>query len=167
MSTEQPDWRKAHDHLSRIAKERARLDCEEGASLLCAFRANVHLHLGFASFVEYIERLFGYSPRWTDERLRVAEALETLPQMKLALRDGSVPWSTARELTRVATPEREHAWLEASRCRTLRQVEQLVAGHKPGDPPRDPAHPPLRPHVLRIEGTADTFANFPADHGQL
>src|SRR6267142_3169887 len=105
MSTEHHDWQSAHEQLSRIAKERARLDCEEGRSLLRALRANVHLHLGFASFAEYIERLFGYSPRWTEERIRVAESLETLPDLQKALRDGSVPWSTARELTRVATPQ--------------------------------------------------------------
>src|SRR5216683_7998291 len=101
MSAEHHDWRTAHDQLSRIAKERARLDCNVVRSLLRALRANVHLHLGFASFAEYIERLFGYSPRWTEERLRVAEALETLPHLQHALRDGSVPWSTAREITRV------------------------------------------------------------------
>src|SRR5258706_16307314 len=105
MINEQLDWRSAHDQLSRVAKERARLDCEDGGALLRALRANVHLHLGFASFAEYIERLFGYSPRWTEERLRVAEALEPLPHLQHALRDGSVPWSTVRELTRVATPE--------------------------------------------------------------
>src|SRR5882724_2960340 len=105
MITEQLDWRSAHDQLSRVAKDRARLDEEEGGSLLRALRANVHLHLGFATFAEYIERLFGYSPRWTEERLRVAEALQALPNLQRALHDGAVPWSTARELTRVATPE--------------------------------------------------------------
>ncbi len=160
MNTEHHDWQSAHEQLSRIAKERARLDCEEGGSLLRALRANVHLHLGFASFAEYIERLFGYSPRWTEERLRVAESLETLPHLQSALRDGAVPWSTARELTRVATAQSEHAWLQVSRGRTLRQVEQLVAGHKPGDEPTDAPDPALRRHVLRVEGTAETFATF-------
>src|SRR5258708_35046230 len=160
MNTEHHDWQSAHEQLSRIAKERARLDCEEGGSLLRALRANVHLHLGFASFAEYIERLFGYSPRWTEEHLRVAESLETLPNLQNALRDGSIPWSTARELTRVATPQSEHAWLQVSRGRTLRQVEQLVAGHKPGDEPTDAPDPALRRHVLRVEGTAETFATF-------
>ena len=160
MSTEHHDWQSAHQQLSRIAKERARLDCEEGGSLLRALRANVHLHLGFASFAEYIERFFGYGPRWTEERLRVAESLENLPDLQNALRDGSVPWSTARELTRVATPQSEHAWLQASRGRTLRQVEQLVAGHKPGDEPTDAPDPSLRRHVLRMEVTAETFATF-------
>src|SRR5258707_6517371 len=160
MSTEHLDWRAAHDELSRIAKERARLDSEEGGMLLRALRAQAHLHLGFGSFADYIERLFGYSPRWTEERLRVAESLETLPHLLNALRDGSVPWSTARELTRVATPQSEHAWLQASRGRTLRQVEQLVAGHKPGDEPTDARDPSLRRHVLRMEVTAETFATF-------
>src|SRR5258708_7460566 len=160
MRTEHVDWQIGHDHLSRIAKERACLDCEEGGSLLRALRANVHVHLGLASFAEYIERLFGYSPRWTEERLRVAEALEALPDLRHALSAGAVPWSTAREVTRVATPESERAWLEASRGRTLRQVEQLVAGHKPGDHPADAPESSLRRHVLRMEVAAETFATF-------
>ena len=160
MSTEQPEWQSAHEHLSRIARDRARLDCEEGGSLLRALRANVHLHLGFGSFAEYVERLLGYGPRWIDERLRVAEALEALPELQHALRDGCVPWSTARELTRVATPESEHAWLDASRGRTLRQVEQLVAGHKPGDRPDDAPDASLRRHILRMEVSPETFATF-------
>src|SRR6266581_4900475 len=105
MSTEHPGWRSAHEQLSRIARERARLDCEEGGSLLRALRLSVHLHLGFASFAEYIERLFGYSPRWTEERLRVAESLETLPELEPSLRNGAIHWSMARELTRVAAPD--------------------------------------------------------------
>src|SRR5258706_6505712 len=80
------DWRCAHEELSRLAKCRARLDWEEGGSLLFALRSGAHLHLGFASFAEYVERLFGYKPRWTAERLRVAEALERLPELEQSLR---------------------------------------------------------------------------------
>src|SRR5438876_11638389 len=67
---------RAHEELSRFARTRARLDWEEGELLLRALRVDAHLCLGFGSFAEYIERLFGYKPRWTAERLRVAEALE-------------------------------------------------------------------------------------------
>src|SRR6266852_3118782 len=74
-----PDWRCAHEELQRLASTRARLDVDEGTWLLHALRAGTHIALGYATFGEYIERLFGYKPRWTDERLRVAEALETLP----------------------------------------------------------------------------------------
>ena len=39
--------------------------------MLQALRAGAHRALGFASFSEYIGRLFDYTPRWTAERLRV------------------------------------------------------------------------------------------------
>jgi hypothetical protein len=153
-------WQAAHDALSRLARSRARLDWEEGTSLLDALRSGAHIHLGFGSFGEYVERLFGYSPRWTLERLRVAEALEDLPELAQSLRDGVMNWSALRELTRVATAENEHAWLEAARSRTLRQIEQLVAGHKPGDHPDDASDPSLRRHALRFEVSGETLATF-------
>src|ERR1041384_3776787 len=82
------DWRRAHAELSRLAKCRARLDWDEGRSLLDCLRSGAHLHLGFGCFGEYVERLLGYGRRSIDERLRVAEALERLPSLAQALRDG-------------------------------------------------------------------------------
>src|SRR5258707_4106278 len=82
-----PDWRRAHEELQRLASTRARLDVDEGTWLLQALRAGTHIALGYATFGEYIERLFGYKPRWTDERLRVAVALEALPVLRASLRD--------------------------------------------------------------------------------
>jgi hypothetical protein len=120
----------------------------------------VHLHLGFASFAEYVERMLGYKPRSTEERLRVAEALEELPTLAEALRDGTISWSTVRELTRVANRENESAWLQVARGKTLRQIEELVAGHEPGDGPEDRYDPSLKRHVLRFEVSADTMAIF-------
>jgi hypothetical protein len=69
-------WQAAHEALTRLARARAGLDFEEGEKLRAAERACVHERLGYGSFGEYIERLFGYSPRLTLEKLRVAEALE-------------------------------------------------------------------------------------------
>ena len=118
-----PDWKRAHEELSRLARWRAGLDWEQGRWLLRAIRLGTHLHLGFGRFGEYIERLFGYSRRTTEDRLRVAEALERLPALDDALRDGTTSWSIARELTRVATAENEHAWLDVARGHTVREVE--------------------------------------------
>ncbi len=154
------DWRRVHEQLSRLAKCRAKLDWEEGRALLDAVRAGAHLHLGFGSFNEYIGRMFGYKPRWVDERLRVAEALEGLPELAQALRDGTVSWSAVRELTRVARPENERAWLQVARGRTLRQIEELVEGHRPGDKPDDPCDASLRRHVLRFEVSAEAYATY-------
>jgi 5-methylcytosine-specific restriction endonuclease McrA len=154
------DWHRAHAALSRLARSRARLDWEEGRLLLDALRSNAHLHLGFGSFGEYIERMLGHTRRATEERLRVAEALERSPGLANALRDGSLSWSAVRELTRVATASNEEAWLEVAKGRTLRQIEELVAGHSPGDMPNDSGDPSLRRHVLRFEVSAETYAAF-------
>jgi hypothetical protein len=161
-ASEQPrlDWHRAHEGLSRLARSRARLDWEEGRLLLDALRSNAHLHLGFGSFGEYIERILGHTRRATEERLRVAEALERSPVLANALRDGSLSWSAVRELTRVATASNEEAWLEVAKGRTLRQVEEVVAGHSPGDMPDDSRDPALRRHVLRFEVSAETYATF-------
>ena len=153
-------WQRAHEDLSRLAQSRSRLDWQEGQSLLAALRAGVHLHLGYGGFAEYVERLFGYKPRWTEERLRVAEALEGLSELQQSLRDGAINWSTARELTRVAIADTEHEWLEVARGRTLRQIEDLVAGHAAGDRPHDRRDPNIQRHVLRFDVAAETFATF-------
>src|SRR6187399_1179299 len=118
-------WRQAHEALVRLATERAGLDCDEGRALLRARRSGAHVRLGFASFLEYTERLFGYGPRLTQEKLRVAEALEEVPETARALQTGAISFSHARELTRVATPATEKAWLEATRGKTVREVERL------------------------------------------
>jgi 5-methylcytosine-specific restriction endonuclease McrA len=156
------DWQAAHEALLRLALARAGLDFEEGQWLLAAHRSRAHERLGYGGFVEYVERLFGYAPRLTYEKLRVAEALETLPELGQALREGAVSWSCVRELTRVATPETESTWLARARGRTVREVEKLVSGHRPGSLPDDPAEPSAERHVLRFEVSGEVLATFRA-----
>jgi hypothetical protein len=66
------EWALAHQALSKLRLKRAALDAEEGTWLLRAFRAATHVYFGYASFAEYIERLFGLRRRATEEKLRVA-----------------------------------------------------------------------------------------------
>jgi hypothetical protein len=153
-------WQAAHEALTRLARARAGLDFEEGEKLRAAERACVHERLGYGSFGEYIERLFGYSPRLTLEKLRVAEALDGLPQLAAALREGNASWSSVRELTRVATRATEHEWLQASRGRTVREVEKLVSGHRPGDLPGGAKDWRAERHVLRFEVSGEVLASF-------
>jgi hypothetical protein len=150
----------AHAALTRLARERATADAEEGRWLLCAQRSGAHQHLGFGSFVQYIEQLFGYSRRNIQEKLRVAQALEQLPAIADELRRGAVGWCAVRELTRVASADTEHAWLDAARGKTVRQLEELVSHHTPGDDPRVPPRNLPRPRVLRFEVAPETFALF-------
>jgi hypothetical protein len=153
-------WQVAHAALVEIARERAGLDFEEGRWLIAAQRASVDRQLGYGSFIEYAERLFGYTPRVTQEKLRVAQALEALPELSHQLRDGTLTFSQVRELTRVATPETERIWAESARDRTSRQVERLVSGRPPGSLPDSPARPELIKRVLRFEVSNETYASF-------
>ncbi|HXK16931.1 MAG TPA: hypothetical protein VNG33_03985, partial [Polyangiaceae bacterium] len=153
-------WRAAHEALTRLARQRAGLDFDEGTWLLVAQRAGVHARLGYGSFFEYIERLFGYSTRLTHDKLRVAGALRGLPQLAQALREGAATWSSVRELTRVAIPETERAWLEAASGRTAHEVERLVPGHRAGDLPSAPKTAGAERHVLRFEVSGEVLATF-------
>jgi hypothetical protein len=155
-----PSWKVLHERVVSFAKQRAGLEWEEGRLLCEAQRAGVHRRLGFASFGEYVERHFGYNGRLLKEKLRVAQALERLPQTSDALRGGELNWSAVRELTRVATPETEGAWLESARGLTVRQVEELVSGRGPGDLPSDPADAKLRKYNIHLELSAETRALF-------
>ncbi len=153
-------WKRAHAELVRLARRHAALDREEGTWLLQALRHSTHLRLGFASFAEYAGRLFGHSPRLVSDKLRVAEALEELPQLAAALEAGQLSWSALRELTRVAAPATEAEWLRVATGRPVREIERLVSGHRPGDRPEDAMDPKARLHVLRFDVSAETLATF-------
>src|SRR5206468_7367355 len=81
----------------------------------------------------------------------VAHALRELPAIAAGLETGSLHHSAVRELTRVATSETEQAWLEAAAGKNLRQVEQLVSGHREGDLPDDKRDPELEFEKLVLE----------------
>jgi hypothetical protein len=153
-------WQVAHEALSQLARARAAADAEEGRWLLAAERAAVHVHLGYGSFSEYIERLFGYQPRSLQERLRVAEALEGLPALGRALSSGELSWSAVRELTRVAVRDTEQEWLDFARGKTLRQLEQVLAQRRSGDSPASPPDLSAQRHTLRFDVAGETLALF-------
>ncbi len=149
---------KLHRTLRRIVKARGALDAQEAAALREAEQLRLWRHYGYSSLLEYMELQLGYSPRAALERLRVAKAIEELPQIADAMTQGDLSFSGARELTRVATPETEQEWLEAAQDKNLREVEELVSGRTRGQRPTDPADPTLKKRVLRYEVNAETVA---------
>jgi hypothetical protein len=153
-------WLQVHEKLVTLARTRAGLESEEGEWLLRAFDSNLHVRFGYGSFVEYVERPFGFGPRVTMEKIRVAKILAELEETSEALKSGKISSSHARELARVATPETEKAWLSASADKTVRELERMVSGHVPGDLPDGPKDPAAERYVLRFEVTAETHATF-------
>ena len=160
-------WREADQQLRRLAARRAALDLEEARWLVIARRERVHAHLGLGSFLQYVERVLGYRPQTARERLRTAEALETLPATRAALDDGRLSFSAARELTRIVTPETERVWLAETANKTIREVEAAIAGRARGDLPWDRRDPQLAPKVVRLELAPSTYALFLETRRQL
>src|SRR5678810_370878 len=108
------EWELAHQELVSVGKARAQQEHALGRALLRALRADCWRPLGFGSFNEYAERFADLTGRQTEERLRVASALEFLPEMKAALAGARLHFSAVRELTRVAEADTEAEWIAAA-----------------------------------------------------
>src|SRR5205814_23355 len=77
----EPRWRTVDLALRQIAARRAALDAEEARWLREAEELQIWRPLGMVSALDYLERVLGYAPRTAQERLRVARALGSLPQL--------------------------------------------------------------------------------------
>jgi hypothetical protein len=128
--------------------------------LCSANRREIWRCVGKASFAEYLEDVFGYEPKTARERVRVALALDDMPELAETLATGEQSYSALRELTRIATPETQSAWRDAARDKNLRQIEELVAVHRRGDLPTDPPDADLKPRIVRFEVSTATFARL-------
>jgi hypothetical protein len=142
---------RVHRTLKRIVKARAALDAQECTALREAQKLMIWRAYGCASFVEYMEREMGYTQRAAIERLRVAKAIEEVPALGEALNQGDLSFSGARELARVVTQETQEEWIAAVQDKNVRQIEEMVSGHKPGDRPTDAPDPGLKTKILRHE----------------
>jgi hypothetical protein len=161
------DWQVVDRALRSIAQRRAVLDAEESRWLREAEMLQIWKPLGMVNALDYMERVLGYAPRTALDRLRVARTLGCLPALEGALGRGELSFSAVRELTRVATPPTEAEWIAAAAGKNLRQLEELVANHQPGDRPSDPETPNLRPRLVRMELPPAVYAKWRQAHQAL
>ncbi len=64
------------------------------------------------------------------EKVRVARALESLPAITDAFREGRISYSKVRAMTRVATPENETILLQIALHGTATHVERIVRQYR-------------------------------------
>ena len=164
---QEEEWKVVHRALESIAKRRAALDAEEAKWLREAEALKLWRHFGMVNALDYMERVLGYTPHVAHEKLRVAKALGDLPAIDEALAHGELSYSAVRELSRVATPQTEEEWLDAVEDMNVRQVEELVACHRPGDRPTETPDPRARMHDYRLRVNADTYAELRALRTEL
>jgi hypothetical protein len=82
---------------------------------------------------------------------------QSCPLIAEALEQGELAHSAVRELSRVAVPGTEEAWLEAARGKSLREIEALVSGHRPGHLPSDETEPRLHRRTITLEVSPETY----------
>ncbi len=153
-----PEHELVHRRLCEYARQRSALDAAEAFDLVRAEQLRLYALHGCVTHYEYMERELAWGPHAARERIRVARALVALPHTAAALARGDRRYSAVRELTRVATPDTETAWLAATTGMIAAQIEHRVAGHKYGDHPDDPTEPTLRPRKLHLELPPEVFA---------
>jgi hypothetical protein len=153
------DPNQIHEELCSIARQRQRLHAREARLLVLAEDLEIWKLFDCISLFEYLERYCDLHPRTAREYLRVARALTVLPTMRGLLENEQINYSTARELTRVATGENEVKWLQAVEGLTAREIEEEVSGHAHGDGPDDPKDPD-RVVKLVLQVRASTYGAF-------
>jgi hypothetical protein len=154
------EWQHVDEQLRVLARQFVSLEAQLAQRLREAHRLQVWKHAGCVSMNEYLERVFGFSPRQARDRMLVAKRLADLPVLETALRQGELPYSAVRELSRVALPSTESEWVEHARGKCLREIEDAVSQREPGDVPSDPPRPDAAPMRVTFEVTPQTYAQL-------
>ena len=120
--------------LDRLGDEIAELSAHLDAAaarlldLIRRFDAAGGWNTGFRSCAEWLSWRAGLDVGAAREKVRVARALSTLPQLAQALARGELSYAKVRALTRVATPDNEHRLLKVGSTGTAAHVERIVRG---------------------------------------
>jgi hypothetical protein len=102
----------------------------------------------------------GYKPRATQEGGAWQKRSKGCPSSRGRSTGRRARWCAARELTRIAAPETEGAWIDTARGKTIRQLEEFAATKSPGDEPEAPATHLPRSRMPRSEVVARDVCAF-------
>jgi hypothetical protein len=98
--------------------------------------------LGSGDIFVYSKAYFDLEPTATSNALRAAKAIRRLPLTLEALDSAKVAYSRVLEITKVATPQTEEAWIDLARTRSFSFLQSEVrdAKEKGRDHPRKDGH---------------------------
>jgi hypothetical protein len=128
-----PRRARADDLADQIAVCAARIDAATHhlLQLIRAFDAEkVWARQGVKSTAEWLSWRLGLGSCAAREKVRVANALGSLPLIDGALERGELSYSKVRAITRVATPDSEELLLAQARGTTGAELERICAGFR-------------------------------------
>jgi hypothetical protein len=111
---------------------------------------------GFSSTAEWLTWRIGIKLGAARERLRTALALEELPAISEAMKNGELSFSKTRALTRVATADNETALLDFALAGSAANLERMVSGWKAMDRKSEVTAEQIRYRSRRLSAFVDT-----------
>ncbi len=111
----------------RVRQKLAKAEWEMSVCLLAMVRSSGFRKLGYATISEYGEKVLNLSGKKLAWLLGTAHALEHLPLLSEAFREGKVGWGKVRALQSLATPETERQWLDFALTNSTAEVSKRVA----------------------------------------
>jgi hypothetical protein len=95
----------------RIRTELGGAEWKMGLCLLASVRRRSFRTLGYSTISEYAEKALHLSGKKVSCLLGAAKALEHLPLLSEAFRNGQIGWGKLRAIQGLVTPETEQQWL--------------------------------------------------------
>ena len=152
------DWVKLHGEIRSVFTQRTALKARQLALLLEADETRLYKRYGYTSITAYVAGELGYTHHSANEQMRVAYELIELPGIAAEFRQGALPWTSVRELTRVVTRETEDVWLDAIEGKRSGHVLEMLRGKGKGALPTDPVDPKkLRYRIVFEDVSAEDF----------
>jgi len=129
------DARALDARLKGLARSARAADAALASGLLEMKRLGHFRVLGYSRLQDYAEAELDLTRSKAKALVEIATRLESLPRVRAEFEAGELPWTKARQVGRVATPESEERWLARAHCLSNRGLEEEVAREK-GEAPR-------------------------------
>jgi hypothetical protein len=139
------------EHLeAEVAQLYARISaetCEFLAMVAELERRKAYERAGYWTLPQWLSIHCGIGIRAAQEQVRVALRLEELPAIQAAFAEGSLTYSKARALCRIATPDSEAELLDLARKTSAAQLERVARSYRRCMPTDADPSPDWRHHA--------------------
>jgi 5-methylcytosine-specific restriction endonuclease McrA len=86
----------------------------------------LYTEFGHASMLQYATQRLGFTKNRTWQFLRLARDMDRLPPLQEAVESGSLEWTKAQQVGRIATPETARDWVDAAKSQSRRELDRSI-----------------------------------------